>query len=144
MGKISTTFHRNTTMTCLPWADIPASVHSLEDDNFPLESVTQVQNFCRNPDFLKQSPWCYTTLEGDWALCDIPFCGKSMFSALLALCSGNPSVTGTTQRSRLQQPRPFLYTHFYIHTEGQQCRTLLFCLLSAAEPAEETVKLPVI
>ena len=80
MGKIGTSFHRNTTMTCLPWADIPASVQSLEDDDFPGESLMEVQNFCRNPDFLQYAPWCYTTLEGDWAPCDIPFCGKSMMT----------------------------------------------------------------
>ena len=42
--------------------------------SFPSESLSALENYCKNPD-KKLIPWCYT-VDPDvrWDYCDIPFC----------------------------------------------------------------------
>jgi hypothetical protein len=42
---------------------------------FPDTTVTEAENFCRNPDNFRNGVWCYTTDKTmEWEYCDIPVC----------------------------------------------------------------------
>ena len=107
--RLSYTGTLNVTRTgevCLPWANYP-HLNGL----FPEVEIADAENFCRNPSYYER-PWCYvkTIVVGSrrTVYCDVPLCTGTVaralltwwshemttFSALLALCEGNPPVTG--------------------------------------------------
>jgi hypothetical protein len=69
-GKKSTTVSGK---TCQAWA---VSAHKEKEESFRGETLEGAQNFCRNPDPLWTSTWCYTTDPSkNWEVCDIlPTC----------------------------------------------------------------------
>ena len=62
--------------SCLPWHKL-SQVQQLNILHFPDEDLKSARAFCRNPDGLENSPWCYVDDLGakDW--CDIPRCCMS-------------------------------------------------------------------
>ena len=77
-GDLSVT---STGATCVKWSDVLSSSSSLNDGNlFPDASVSDAENFCRNPDKKGSGPWCYTGLSGDLETCGIIMCESKLFS----------------------------------------------------------------
>jgi hypothetical protein len=72
-GTISVT---STGKTCQQWTQQSPHTHSMTDPaKFPDESIEAASNYCRNPDFYADGPWCYTTDPGTrWELCNVPLC----------------------------------------------------------------------
>ncbi len=52
--------------------------------SFPEATISDADNFCRNPDLEPQGPWCYTTDRAKrWQYCEIPLCGTlSLFASV--------------------------------------------------------------
>ena len=56
---------------CLAWADV-----AQEDYVFPDGSPEEASDFCRNPDWDPNGPWCYTEpLTREY--CNIDYCGEN-------------------------------------------------------------------
>ena len=54
---------------------------------FNVESVSEVNNYCRDPDN-GGYPWCYTTdVNKRWAYCDIPMCEPGMKRSTFLNCA---------------------------------------------------------
>ncbi|CAG0895839.1 unnamed protein product [Darwinula stevensoni] len=68
---------QNVTMSgvpCLPWLMIPSSfLYNGLILRIP-DEVDGRHGFCRNPEVRDYGPYCYTSLEGEWGYCDVPFC----------------------------------------------------------------------
>lgn len=48
-----------------------------EEKDFPDDSFTATENYCRNPSNSEGGPWCYTTDPNTrWQYCDIPACSE--------------------------------------------------------------------
>ncbi|XP_060582799.1 plasminogen-like [Ruditapes philippinarum] len=72
---------RNTTVTGMPchrWDSPEAMIHGYTDlQYFPESTLSEAENFCRNPDSWDYEPWCITTNENApnyWEYCDIKKC----------------------------------------------------------------------
>jgi len=75
-GTVSVT---NTGRTCQAWKNQSPHQHSVNQDSmFPDQSITDANNYCRNPDGGPLGPWCYTTDSAvRWEYCSIPFCAPA-------------------------------------------------------------------
>ena len=76
---MGTRSHTNTYKACQRWdSQFPHAHGYYTDEDFPDLTMTEAENYCRNPDDQETGgPWCYTmdpTVR--WEYCDIPFCGK--------------------------------------------------------------------
>ena len=61
---------------CVRWATHPDG-RKWPDTFFPDHSVSDAQNYCRNPDSSDGPPWCYVdNSQTSQQQCDIPECGK--------------------------------------------------------------------
>ena len=60
------------------WDDnVPHQKHVIHRiaNNFPDTSLTEAENFCRNPASQMGAPWCYTLdPKVIWESCDVPKC----------------------------------------------------------------------
>ena len=77
-GNISTT---RSGRQCRSWVDAAHNVPSL-NLLFNNETLTQSENFCRNPGHnpdghIASEPWCFWGVDVDqYEECDVPFCGR--------------------------------------------------------------------
>ena len=64
--------------TCQRWdTNLPhlKNTAASNEDNYPEKSLTEAQNYCRQPADGTYKPWCYTTDPlKRWDYCDIPTC----------------------------------------------------------------------
>merc|ERR1712168_981003 len=73
-GTLSVTKNGN---TCQQWSSQYPHNHYMKNyvQYFPENSLTEAQNFCRNPDGESDGPWCYTTSSSiRWEYCSVPYC----------------------------------------------------------------------
>ncbi|CAH1786992.1 unnamed protein product, partial [Owenia fusiformis] len=72
-GKVAQTKYG---LLCQRWdAQTPHSHGKTDPNNFPDLTLSDANNYCRNPDGEPGGPWCYTTdPEVRWQYCDIPYC----------------------------------------------------------------------
>ena len=109
-GMVSTTKsgHR-----CQRWDSQTPNAHSFAWPRlYPEDTVSEAENFCRNPDRYKKKkgPWCFTTTPGvEWEYCDIPYCQEEECKTHIRgmAYSGDVSVTKsgrTCQRWDSQEP----------------------------------------
>jgi len=69
-GKKTTT---NSGRICQNWASQSPHKHSRTPENYPNSDLTS--NYCRNPDYKPEGPWCYTTdSKWGWEYCGVPQC----------------------------------------------------------------------
>ena len=71
-GTVSTTEEG---LTCQRWDQQTPHGHSRNKANmFPDDTVSEAENYCRNPDGSARV-WCYTTEKNTrWQYCDVPEC----------------------------------------------------------------------
>ena len=74
-GTINTT---KSGKTCQRWDSQTPHAHPYTSDvYFPDDNMSDLQNYCRNPDGSAEGVWCYTmdpSVERE--TCDVPRCGK--------------------------------------------------------------------
>ena len=73
--------NRNTTFngyTCQRWDSAYPHRHDRTNpDRFPDRTLSEANNYCRNPDLEPRGTWCYTTdPRKRWEYCDIIRCSK--------------------------------------------------------------------
>ena len=76
-GQVSVTINND---ECQRWDSQAPHTHYLDDPAlFPDASLSDAQNFCRNPNKLAEGPWCFT-MDSDtkWERCDIPSCNPGL------------------------------------------------------------------
>ncbi|KAK2148431.1 hypothetical protein LSH36_498g02008 [Paralvinella palmiformis] len=65
---------------CQRWDSQYPHNHNYTDNDFPDASITDANNYCRNPDRKSGSgPWCFT-MDNDvpWESCGVPFCREKV------------------------------------------------------------------
>jgi len=73
--------------TCQRWDAQAPHTHSQTADNLIEDTLTDMSNFCRNPDGYKDGLWCYTTEEDTrWELCDVEICKGEVQQSLDTYC----------------------------------------------------------
>ena len=67
LGYTGTTSHTKSGLECQRWDSQSPHPHSY--------TVTDGENYCRNPDQGSEGPWCLTLDPGtEWEYCNIPIC----------------------------------------------------------------------
>jgi len=63
-------------LKCQRWdAQTPHAHTRTNAAKYPEATLTDAENYCRNPDRSAEGPWCYTTDSGTrWQYCDVPMC----------------------------------------------------------------------
>lgn len=80
IGKTSETIKGS---HCLRWDSLNSSNTEYAAIRSLTGSVSDHENYCRNPDS-KLSPWCFVNSRSAlWEYCDIPFCKQSKYSYLI-------------------------------------------------------------
>nr|XP_022315053.1 apolipoprotein(a)-like isoform X1 [Crassostrea virginica] len=89
--------HTVTGKQCLRWDSVNSSNPDYAAIRNLKGSISDHENYCRNPD-RKTSPWCFIQTDSDqWEYCDIPFCKRGNEE-----CLSNPSglnYFGTVSRT---------------------------------------------
>ncbi|CAG0883224.1 unnamed protein product [Darwinula stevensoni] len=86
IGKeyVGTVRKTRTGKSCLKWSSMNSSFEFFRDlldfdrkiaydGHFRFGKAALHQDFCRNPT-LKERPWCFVNISGEWDYCDIPYC----------------------------------------------------------------------
>ena len=63
-------------VTCQRWDSQSPHDHSYTPAYFPVQSISDTANYCRNKDlaYVITEPWCFTMGSERWEYCDIPTC----------------------------------------------------------------------
>eukprot|EP00440_Ansanella_granifera_P001698 gb/GFBE01001831.1/.p1 GENE.gb/GFBE01001831.1/~~gb/GFBE01001831.1/.p1 ORF type:complete len:938 (+),score=190.06 gb/GFBE01001831.1/:1-2814(+) len=86
---------------CQRWDTQVPHVHSFTEANYPNASL--INNYCRNPDGIAKSIWCYTTdTEKKWELC-------TPVGVILSECSSGYAVQDEVMREILKVVSYFIW-----------------------------------
>ena len=62
---------------CQRWDVQSPHTHGVSADYLPDKTLSDASNYCRNPTFEHEGPWCYVDDPNvTWERCDIPVCRK--------------------------------------------------------------------
>jgi len=77
LGYVGQQSHTTSGLQCQRWDSQTPHSHTyyVDADEFPDASVSEAENYCRNPSNDEPKLWCYTTNpEVRWGYCDVPVC----------------------------------------------------------------------
>ena len=76
-GKVKVTINNK---KCQNWNSQTPHTHAVGNPTlYPDASLSDAQNYCRNPDNSADGPWCFTLdPDTEWERCDIPLCNPGL------------------------------------------------------------------